>query len=333
MKKRVYFYVNGTPRLVQSCLIAIRNYPNIPKHLILLEQYGYNYDHVLPLVQDFFDQVHVLKIANNKYSHINQWINVYFNPFIKLRKIFQVNSEVVLFGIRSPAQKFIIRFNKKLENRVVVYAESLAVDRYFFPKQGKDGVLRIFMKKLFSRAFEFQHDYDEFHVHFKGVYNKSPWFNKLCDMGNLFDAQASVLAERFLNEETLAPLREFDVVFFGQPLVNFYDDCEQEQALLKKIIGNKKVLIIPHPIEKKLEKYQILPHAFVYKATVPVELLLLKLSPSQTITYYSTAGIQYAKMNSNAQNHFYPLHQHQLSTLKRYQEFLSNIVIYDQFVE
>ena len=53
MKKRVYFYVNGTPRLVQSCLIAIRNYPNIPKHLILLEQYGYNYDHVLPLVQDF----------------------------------------------------------------------------------------------------------------------------------------------------------------------------------------------------------------------------------------------------------------------------------------
>lgn len=333
MKKRVYFYVNGTPRLVQSCLIAIRDYPNMPKHLILLEQYGYNYDHLLPLVRDLFDQIHVLKIENNKYSHINQWINVYFNPFIKLRKVFQVNSEVVLFGIRSPVQKFIIRFNKALENRVVVYAESLAVDRYFFPKHGKGGLVRTFMKKLFSRAFEYQHDYDEFHVHIKAMYKNSPWLNKLCDMGNLFDTEADVFAGRFLTEDALTPLRKFDVIFFGQPLESFYDDYGQEQEVLKKIIGNKRVLIIPHPIEKNLEKYQVLPNVLVYRATVPVELLLLKLSPSLTITYHSTAGIQYAKMNPTAKSQFYPLNQHQLSTLKRYQEFLPNIVIDEQFVK
>jgi hypothetical protein len=157
--KRVYFFVNGPSRLLMAAVIAQEQYKNTEKHLILLDQYGYDYTNILPLIENDYQSIQRLKLKAQKYSEVNQLLDCYFGRFPTLRHLFQPESDVVLFGLRSPVQKFIIRRNKALKNRILIYAESLAVDRYFLPTP-EEGVLKATLRKLFSRAFDYQRDYD-----------------------------------------------------------------------------------------------------------------------------------------------------------------------------
>lgn len=221
MKENVYFFSNGMPRLLMSIVIAEELYKDQKKYRILLDQFGYNYNMLQPLIEPHFERIFWLKVSAKRYTHINQFLNVYFNPYLKLRKLFKRNSEMVLFGIRSPVQKFIIRHNRRLGNSMMVYAEGLAVDRYFVPR-GDTTVWRKWMRRLFRRAFDYQHDYDKFHVFVKDVYRQSKLYDKLETIFDLYGSPAfSKYASSMASDLNMGEIAGFNSVFFGQPLSNF----------------------------------------------------------------------------------------------------------------
>lgn len=337
MKENVYFFANGMPRLLMSSVIAETMYERQKKYLILLDQFGYNYDTLLPSVEPLFEKILRLKISAKRYSHTDQFLSVYFKPYLCLRKFFKPNSEVVLFGFRSPPQKFIVRHNRRLGNSVQVYAEGLAVDRYFVPRTD-DNLLRSWGRRLFPCAFDYQHDYDKFHLFNKDVYKQSPWYDKLETMVDFYGNPAfSKYALVLTSELNLDEIGKYDTVFFGQPLSNFDNimSREAEEKILAKIVGDRGVLILPHPNEilGNSNKYGSLRNGLLYRSSVPNDLLLWKLRPKVTITYSSTIGVTYAMTNPNSTNYFYPIRQQQYDMLSKYQELLTNIIVSEEFVE
>lgn len=333
----VFFYVNGTPRLLMSCVIAEELYPHHRKHLILLHQYGYTYHELLPHVRDMFERVYHLHVRADKYTHLDQLLNSYLNPYPGLRRFFHGGAEVVLFGIRSPVQKFIVRYNKALGNTVNVYAESLSVDRYFAPRPDA-GLASRLARRVFPRAFAFQHDYDVFYVLNREMYRESPHFPKLATMFDLYGSATMRRYSALLTQSMdLDELRSFDLVFFGQPLSsprNNFLTLDEEKTLLQRILGGRRVLILPHPGETgdQEEKYRVLPEARFLRTAVPNDILLPALRPPETMTCFSTIGITYAAMNPQSVNRFFPIHRSRYEMLQRYRRFIPNMEICDTFI-
>ena len=251
MSREVFFYVNGMSRLLMSCVIGDELYPDDRKHLILLHQHPHgSYDALLRHVQQSFVRVHHLHIARWRYSHRDQFFNTYFNRYRELRRLFRPGSEVILFGIRTPVQKFIVRYNRALGNTVKVYAGSLFSDRYFVRREDK--WLRRIVRRLFARAFDYQHDYDVFYVFDKDVHRDSPWHAKLENMFNLYGSLSfRKYAGMATSDIDLHEISGYDTVFFGQPLSNPAGLLrrDEEEAMLHAIIGERRILILPHPNE------------------------------------------------------------------------------------
>lgn len=332
----VYFYVNGLARLVMACAIADQHYADCRKHLILLYQHRYNYDSVLPQVRHLFASVLELHISNRTYSHRYQLFNTYLNPYFPLRRLFKPNSEVVLFDISSPVQKFIVRRNKRLGNRVVVYAESLAVDRCFV-SPGKHELWRRLARRIFTRAFAYQHDYDVFYVHNTAVYQDAPSAKKLRPIADLYLSPSFArYAEILTAHLPLESLKEFDLVFFGQPLSNYHHflSREEEERMLHEIIGEKRALILPHPNERLDidNKYSSLKNAQVLRSAISNELLLLRLRPRITMTFGSTIALNHAITMPESMNYFFPVMRSHLGVLQKYVHHMSNIHIDNRFV-
>ncbi|MDP3174711.1 MAG: hypothetical protein Q8M88_09790 [Phenylobacterium sp.] len=333
----VFFYVNGPARLLMSCVIADELFPNHRKHLILLDQFGYRYEGLLPHLADRFERVIRLPLPAERYSHADQFIGTYFNRFPQLRSFLRPDSTVILFGIRSPAQKFMVSYAKRLNCRVEIYAESLAVDRYFTARPSET-VVTALGRRLFRRAFDYQHDYDVFYVPDPDVYQDSPWRSKLAKMFDLYGAPSfRRYAELLTREVDLTGLDLYDTVLLGQPLSNYetFLTPSQEEAMLQTMIGERAVLVLPHPNERLdpgRDKYRVLPNAKVLKGEIPSELLLLALYPKETITFYSTASVNYAMMNKSSVNLFYPIHKTKFDMLCRFQRSLPNMVVSSDFL-
>ena len=337
MSEEIVFFANGPARLLMSSVIADELFPDNRKQLILLRQFGYRYDELLPHVHGMFDQVHELHIQSAKYSHLDQLLNSYFNPFPHLRRIFHPGQRLILFGLRSPAQKFMIRMNKRLGNRIDVYAESVSVDRYFAARH-KRPAWQAAGARLLSRAFDFQHDYDRFYVLDPSLYDESPHREKIAKMFNLFGSPSFRRYAALLTAHLdLSGLEGYDEVFLGQPLSNFASFLEprEEEEMLREIIADRKVLVLPHPNERLdagRDKYRVLPNAQVFRGGVPSELVLLKLLPRRASTYYSTAGVNYAMMNPESRNSFYPIHRSMYEMLCRFRQSLPNMSVTDRYL-
>lgn len=332
----VFFYVNGLARLVMACAIADEYYAGHRKHLILLHQHGYDYDAILPQVRHLFASVLEFHVANARYSHRYQFLNTYFKPYRSLSEYFTPQSDVVLFDISSPVQKFVVRHNKQLGNRILVFAESLAVDRCF-SLPAKHEYLRRLACHLFPRAFAYQHDYDVFYVHVPTMCQDIPYATKLKPIAGLYQSESfSRYASLFTAHLPLDELRTYERVFFGQALSNFHSffSRAEEEEMLQKIIGEERTLILPHPNERLGvdNKYSNLKNARLLRSGIPNELLLMRLRPKVTATYHSTIGINYAIMAPDSVNHFYPINNPQLAQLKQYARHLDNIRIDSRFV-
>lgn len=331
----VYFYVNGIPRLVMACAIADEFYADRPKRLILLQQHGYNYDAILPMIRDRFEDIVHLHLPTVKYSDWNHVKQVYFNRYPVLENYFKPGGEVVLFGIGSPLQKHIMRVNRRLGNRIQVFAESLAVDRYFVPSK-RNKFHHKLGRVLLPRAFEYQHDYDAFHVHVPQIYASTPYAPKLKPISPLYRSQAfSRYAAQLTAGVSVDGLTDYDTVLFGQPLSNFDNiiSREKEEGMLREMLGEQRVLVLPHPNEilGPDNKYNCLKNGRVFRSGVPSELLLLKLRPARTYTYFSTAGVNYAVSNPASQNYFFPIDAARLKMLQRYAPHLPNMHIDPRF--
>lgn len=332
MTEDVVFYVNGPARLLMACVIAQELYPGASKRLILLHQFGYRYDALLPHVRDRFDAIQVLRQKARRYSHLDHLLGTYLHPYPSLRGVLGPRSTLILFGLRSPAQKHLIRRAKRVGARVEVYAEGVAVERYFRPLRG-DGLLRGALRRLLPRAFDHQHDYDVFWMLNPDIYRDSPHRPKL---GRMFDLYGSPSFREFAEVLTrgvdLAGIEGHDTVLLGQPLSNFDGALsrEEEERILRRIVGDRRVLVLPHPNERTgegLRKYDVLPNAQVLAAGVPSELLLLRLRPATTITYSSNAAINYAIMNPASTNYFYPIFRDRHEMLLKHRLSLPNIVV------
>jgi hypothetical protein len=333
---RVYFYVNGPSRLLMAGVIANEQYKQAEKHLILLDQFGYNYDRLLPVLGNDFKSINRLKLRARKYSHINQFFSCYFGRFSGLRHVFKPRSDVILFGLRSPAQKFIIRYNKALKNRVLIYAESLAVDKYFLSGRG-DGWTTRFLRRLFRRAFDYQRDYDVFYLFCKDVYAGSPYSGNIEQMYDLFGSKTFYrYAKKLTSHLDIIALAQHEIVLLGQPLSNFDNVIQRadEEKLLMDIVGDHKVLVLPHPNEilKDDNKYNVLPNATVLIEKVPSDLILALIKPRKTVTFSSTIGVTYALSNPNAESYFFPIFRSQAAMLSRYKEHVPNMVIDESHV-
>lgn len=334
-EKNVTFYVNGPARLLMSSVIADEHFSGYRKYLILLNQFGYEYGTLLKHVRDRFEDVFSLKLPDRKYTHWGQWRDVYLRDFPDLRAFVRPDSRLVLFGIRSPVQKFLINLTKAAGNSVDVYAESVSVDRYFVERKS-DGLIRGGIRKAFPRAFEFQHDYDRFFVLDPEMYRASPHFAKLRSIKGIYESNSFNKYARMLTSDIdLSDACKFDLVFLGQPLSNFDNFMSQaeEISILKSILGDRPVLILPHPNEnfKRSNKYDCLPNARTLRAGIPSELILLSMMPKKTITYSSTCALNYAMMNPLSSNQFYPVFLDHYKMLVRYEAALPNIDVSDRF--
>jgi len=326
----VYFYVNGPSRLIQATVIAEELYAANRKHLILLHQYGYDYTSILPHVRHRYVSVHEHVVSNRKYSPLDQWMRTYLDPQLHLRRILKPQSRVILFGIRSPSQKFIVRQSRRLGNAIDVYAESLSVDRYF-RSTAVEPVSKVLARRVFPRAFDFQHEYDTFHVMEPWLYRDSPHAGKLRRRFNMYgSASFDALASLLTRDVELQGLQDFDTVFLGQPLSNFESFLQpaEEEQILHEVIGEDRVLVLPHPnerLEPGEDKYRGLPNVRVFRSGVSSELLLSRLRPLKTVTYYSTAGVNYAAMNPESENLFFPIHRSMYELLDRLRMKLPNM--------
>lgn len=336
---QVVFYVNGPPRLLLAALIAAELYPAHSCSVILLKQFGYDYSALLPYVADHFDEIHQLSITTRRYSHLDQFLKTYFARYNRLRGWVPEQAEMVLFGLRSPVEKFLIRHSRSLGNRVSVYAGSLDIERYFEGWAG-DSWLRGVMRRCFARAFDYQHDYDDFFVLEPELYRASPLFGRLSKLPDLYSSPTlrrigdRAQLDLGLNELIGAPL-----VFFGQP-VSGSDSLltqKQEESLLQRIFAGRTAVVLPHPNELppasgEADKYSGLVGARVIRSGLPNELLLRCFRPQQAATYFSTIGVTFALRNPQVPVHFYPLRIKQLRSLERYRLLLPNMVLHDDHV-
>jgi hypothetical protein len=332
----VFFYVNGSPRLLLAALAAGEVYEGRPCSLILLEQYGYDYSVLLPYVEARFDRVLRLPVSTQRYSHFDQFWRTYFARNSSLRDFFHPNSEVVLFGLRSPIEKFIVRHNKALGNHVSVYAGSLDIERYFSGHAG-DSLLRSGLRRLAAQAFDYQHDYDEFFVLDPELYRGSAAEGRLRHLPDLYRSSTMQrLGNRIVADLGLDEVGTVNEVFFGQPLSNGSGvlSSQAEESLLTEILGDRPVLVLPHPNEVLVGdgKYAVLPKARVLRSGLPNELLLAALQPRRASTYSSTIAITYALMNREAEVHCYPVTTAQLSLLDRYRKSLPHVVMHEEYV-
>jgi hypothetical protein len=155
----------------------------------------------------------------------------------------------------------------------------------------------------------------------------------------MFDLYGSASFRKYVGMLTsdmdLKEIAGFDAVFFGQPLSSEgVVTRAEEEAMLREIIGERRVLILPHPNEslQAENKYSVVRNGRVFHAKVPNDLLLLALRPRVTMTFASTIGISYAMMNPESTNSFFPTHRSLYDMLCRYQRTLKNIVVSNQFV-
>lgn len=334
---RVCFFVNGPPRLVLATALAGDDYRDYEKHLILLNQFGYRYDHILPHVGNLFDRVSEISLPQKRYSHISHFYQTYLKSYKAVDKLIHPGDNLVMFGIRSPMQKHLLKRVKSHGGEVSIYAESLAIERYFSAKD--DNPLVGLLRRIFSSAFSYQHDYDRFFVYFPERYSASPWFDKLREMPDIYQkSEFKRLSREFLRRspEVLQSLGSSDCCFFGQPLSNFDGlmELENEVSMLKKIMGNKKALVLPHPNEVLGEgdKYSHLSNLDVINCDIPNDFILTKWRPSRTYTYGSTIGLTYALHNPDSKNYFYPVFNSQFLELSKYKQFLNNIEVSSEFV-
>lgn len=347
----VVFFANGPARLLMSCLIAEEIYPDrASRRLFLLDQYGYRYDSMLSVAREIFSSVSFVHQSTRRYSHLDQVLRVYLGRYPELRRAVTPGAEVVLFGLRSPVQKYLQRRARVVGATLRVWAEGMAIDRVFQPRD--DEPWRGLLRRVLRRAFEYQHTYDTFYVFAREMYRDHPAYARLRDMPPLFTSRnAEKLAERIVDPADvtdLDELRTFDEVFFGQPLSEGDGpiDRDTETAMLGEILGDRKVLVLPHPGEEAAlqadppdrgggvwkGKYDGLPGARVVRGDLPNDLLLLRLRPRRTSTWASTIGLTYAASHPESMNVFYPVDRVGLATLERYREHLPNIEIDDRFV-
>jgi len=332
----VYFYANGLPRLLLSCVLGSELFADRPRHLVLLHQYGYRYDALLPFVRREFDRVYHLRLRARRYSHLDQLLNAYFNPYPRLRRFFAPGGRLALFGLRSPAQKFLVRHNRQLGNGVDVFAESLAVHRYFAPPPRSP--LRRALAGLLPRAFEIQHDYERFFVYEPEIYGDTPHAPRLRRMLDLIGAPSFPrYARHLLGDHEPRRFGDVDVVLLGQPLSNFDGALapDAEERLLREMIGDARALVLPHPNERLADgvgKYRVLPNARVAPPGGLSEAWLHALRPRRTMTYFSTASLHYARWNRDSVNQFFPLYRSQHDLLVRLREKLPNLEVSDRFV-
>lgn len=331
--QHVVFYVNGPARLLMACVIGDEVFPDARKSLILLHQYGYRYDALLPHVRDGFDQIFEVHERVRRYSHADQFQNTYFNCYRVLDDALRPGSTLVQFGLRSPVQKHLIRRAKSLNARVEIYAEGVAIERYFQPHD-TDGVVRGALRRLMPRAFDYQHDYDVFYMLNPDLYAASPHHDKLATMFDLYGSDSFRRYAALLTRGVdLSEAQGYDTVLLGQPLSPLEgrdNAAAEEERLLAEIVGDRRILVLPHPVERTqggLGKYRVLPGAKVFSTGVPSEFLLLGLRPAVTITYASNAAINYAMMNKTSVNYFYPVFRSHYDMLLKHQRSLSNIVV------
>lgn len=183
----------------------------------------------------------------------------------------------------------------------------------------------------------YQRDYDYFYLFCKEVYADSPYSEKNDQMFDLFGSSSFYkYAEQLTAHLKLDALEQYDTVLFGQPLSNFDNVMKRsdEEEILRDIIGDRKVLVLPHPNEilGADNKYQVLPNATVLIANVPSDLITALLKPRKTITFSSTIGITYALSNPKTTNHFFPIYGSQATMLFRYQQYIPNIIIDESHV-
>lgn len=335
--QHVVFFANGPARLLMSCVIGDERYADTPKSLILLDQFGYKYDNLLPHVRANFERILFVRQRAARYSHFDQFWNTYFNRYPELEAALRPGGTLVQFGLRSPIQKHLLRRAKNMGSRVEIYAEGVAIDRYFQPSQG-DGLARAALRRTFRRAFDHQHDYDVFYMLNPDLFADSPHRAKLARMFDLYGSDSFRRYSAHMTKDIdMSEIRDYDTVLLGQPLAPLGEPEEvrqQEERMLLEIVGDRRVLVLPHPVEREhggLEKYRVLPNAKVFAAGVPSELLILGLRPSTTFTYASNAAINYAMMNPSSENFFFPLYRSRLSMLRALQKSLPNIVISEDY--
>lgn len=333
----VTFYVNGPARLLKACIIADAFFPDTPTSLILLDQFGYDYNRLLPHVRQKFERIAFFQANERSYTHFGQFLGTYIRRYQELQSHFAPNGHVVLFGLRSPIQKFIIRCNRKLGNSIDIYAESIMVDRYFDGRFRRDNPVKRYLRRWLSEAFDYQHEYDRFFVHVPELYADAPQSTKIRKMPSLFRlASAQKYLDLLLRDVDLEGLEKFDTVLIGQPLSNFdgFVSPQAEEDILRRIVGDRRVLVLPHPNERldQHNKYAVLPQARVMARGAPNDLICQHLRPTTTITYASTMGIEYALSNPESANLFYPVLPPSLDLLKRYREHVPNMVVSDDCV-
>lgn len=333
MVGHVVFYANGPARLMRSCIIADAFYPNAERTLILLRQFGYDYDAILPRVRDEFSEIIELRQAARRYSHVDQFIGTYLSRFPQLRPAFRPDAHAVVFGFRSPVQKRIVREMKALGATVDIYAESIMMDRYLFPR--KEHAAKRALRRLLADAFDYQHDYDRFFVRTPEIYAGSPWRDKLVEMPPLLALpSAARYADLLLDGLDLDELRRYDRVYFGQPISELFDDYSQadEEAMLRRMLGDEPVLVLPHPQERLggENKYAALPGARVLPAGLPNDLICIRLKPTTTLTFASTIAIDYALANPGSVNLFHPLDRASRALLERFAPHVPNMRIADR---
>jgi len=296
MADRVSFFANGPARLLMSCIIADEFYPDKRRTLILLDQFGYDYGRLLPHVGASFDRILFVKGRERRYSNLAQIVGTYIRPYIDLSDAFSPGEHSILFGLRSPIQKHIIRRNRELGNSIDIYAESIAVDRYFDNGFDTEPVLRSLARGMMARALDYQHDYDRFFLHVPQLYLDSPQAPKFRKMPRLFQMPSA--------------------------------------DMLRQILGDRKVVVMPHPNERLdvHNKYAVLPNARILPAGLPNDLICQRLKPRRTITYSSTIGIDYALSQPNTENLFFPVLARSLHALERYARHVSNIEVSDRYV-
>ena len=331
--QHVVFYANGPARLLMACVIGDEMFPDARKSIILLQQYGYHYDALLPHVRDRFERVFMVHERSKRYSHLDQARGTYLSRYRALDDAIRPGGTLVQFGLRSPIQKHLIRRARRLGARVEIYAEGVAVERYFRPFAG-DGIVRGAIRRLLPRAFDHQHDYDVFYMLNPDVYADSPHRPRLATMFDLYGSESFRRYAAFLTRDLdLSEVEGYDTVLLGQPLTpleGLENARENEERMLREIVGDRRILVLPHPVERTdggLDKYRVLPGAKVLSTGVPSELLLLGLRPSVTITYASNAAINYAIMNRDSTNYFYPVYQSRYEMLLKHRKSLPNIVV------
>lgn len=330
----ILFYVNGPARLLMAAIIKDEFYPEAQATLVLLDQYKYKYDQLLPFVEKQFDQIVVLKIPVPKNTIFTDFSFTYLQRHRNLQNLVDQSDRTILFDLRSPVQKTLARYSVAAGHPVDVYAESIAVSRTL-DQPLRDRIDIGLYRRLFPKAYGIPHVYDRFFVHVPEAFSGSPWASKIERMTPLLTLPAGQkYVDLILRDVDLSLYQGFDTVFFGQPLSNFDGMMSQaeEEALLLKILGDRRVLILPHPGEQLGEnnKYRVL-NALVMPQGLPNTLIIEKLRPKTTLTYSSTIGLEYAVIHPETSSQFYPVTAPSLALLHRYQPHVPGMKVHSDF--